>query len=51
MAMTNNEMELGFSELFTSYETELETHLDMYKLETNSDFMNTNLHAITRVDK
>ena len=24
--LTNNEMELGFSELFTSYETELETH-------------------------
>ena len=24
--LTNNEMELGFSELFTIYETELETH-------------------------
>ena len=24
--LTNNEMELGFSNLFTSYEMELETH-------------------------
>ena len=26
LGLTNNEMELGFSELFTSYETELQTH-------------------------
>ena len=26
LGLTNNEMELGFSELFTSYEMELETH-------------------------
>ena len=26
LGLTNNEMELGFSELFTSYETELERH-------------------------
>ena len=26
LGLINNEMELGFSELFTSYETELETY-------------------------
>ena len=26
LGLTNNEMELGFSELFTGYEIELETH-------------------------
>ena len=26
LGLTNNDMVLGFSELFTSYETELETH-------------------------
>ena len=26
LGLTNNEIELGFSELFTSYEMELETH-------------------------
>ena len=26
LGLTNNDMELGFSDLFTSYETKLETH-------------------------
>ena len=29
LGSTNNEMDLGFSELFTSYEEELETHGDV----------------------
>ena len=51
LGLTRYEMELGFSDLFTSYEMELETHGCMYILKTKYSFVNTNLHAITRVDQ
>ena len=48
--LTSYAMELAFSDLFTSYEMELETHGHVH-IENQLGFMNTNLHAITRVDK
>ena len=30
LGLANNDMELGFSELFTSYEVELETHVPVH---------------------
>ena len=50
LGLTSYEMELGFSDLFTSYEREVETHVHV-QLKTNKGFMNYKLHAITRVDK
>ena len=35
LELTSYDMELGFSDLFTSYEMELSKHMDMYKLENN----------------
>ena len=49
LGLTSYDMELGFSDLFTSYETELETHGNV-QIGNQLGFMNTNLHAITRVD-
>ena len=48
--LTNNEMELGFSEIFTSYETELETHGHV-QIGNQLGFVEHQLHASTRVDK
>ena len=48
--LTSYKMELGSSDLFTIYEMELETHAHA-QMESNQGFMNTNLHAITRVGK
>ena len=50
LGLTSYEMKLGFSELFTSYEMELETHGHV-QIGNQLGFMNTNLHVITRVDK
>ena len=43
-------MELGFSELFTSYEMELETHGHV-QIEIQLGFHELHLHVITRVEK
>ena len=48
--LTSYEMELGFSDLFTSYEMELETHGHAH-IENQLGFHEHHLHAITRVDK
>ena len=44
------EMELGFYDLFTSYEMELETHVHV-QIENQLGFHELQLHAITRVEK
>ena len=43
-------MELGFYDLFTSYEMEVETHVHV-QIENQLGFHELELHAITRVDK
>ena len=43
-------MELGFCDLFTSYEIELETHVHV-QIENKLGFNELQLHAITRVEK
>ena len=43
-------MELGFCDLFTSYEMELQTHVHV-KIENQLGFPKLQLHAITRVEK
>ena len=40
-------MELGFYDLFTIYEMEVETHVHV-QIENQLGFMNYKLHAITR---
>ena len=50
LGLTSYDMELGFSDLFTSYEMELETygHLQIGK---QLGFHEQQIHAIPRVDK
>ena len=43
-------MELGFYDLFTSYEMELETHVNV-QIENQLGFHELHLHDITRVEK
>ena len=43
-------MELGFSDLFTSYEMEIETHVHV-QIENQLGFYELELHARTRVEK
>ena len=43
-------MEVGFYDLFTSYEMELETHVHV-QIEKKLGFHKLQLHAITRVEK
>ena len=43
-------MELGFYDLFTSYEMEVETHVHV-QIEKQLGFHEQQLHAITRVEK
>ena len=43
-------MELGFYDLFKSYEMELKTHVHV-KIENQLGFHELQLHAITRVDQ
>ena len=47
---TSYEMELGFCDLFTSYEMEVETHVHV-QIENQLGFHELQLHAITRVEK
>ena len=44
------EMEVGFCDLFTSYEMELETHVHV-QIENQLGFHEIQLHARTRVEK
>ena len=44
-------MEVGCSDLFRSYEMELETHVHVQIEKKNYGFINTKLHATTMVDK
>ena len=50
LGLRNYDMELGFYDLFTSYEMELETNVHA-QIENQLGFMNYKLHSITRVDK
>ena len=43
-------MEVGFYDLFTGYEMELETHVHV-QIENQLEFHELQLHAITRVEK
>ena len=43
-------MELGFCDLFKSYEMEVETHVPV-QIENQPGFHELQLHAITRVEK
>ena len=43
-------MLVGFHEIFTSYEMEVETHVHV-QIETQLGFHELQLHAITRVEK
>ena len=47
---TSYEMELGFYDLFTSYKMELETHVPV-QIENQVGFHELQSHAITRVEK
>ena len=44
------EMEIGFCDLFTSYDMEVETHVHV-QIENQLVFDELQLHAITRVGK
>ena len=50
LGLTNCDMELGFSEQFTSYEMKLETHGHV-QIGNQIGFHDTNLHAPIRFDK
>ena len=43
-------MELGFYDIFTSYEMELETHVHV-QIENQLGFHELQFHSITRVEK
>ena len=49
LGLRSYEMEVGFSDLFTSYEMELETHVQ-HKLKNQLGFHELQLHARTRVE-
>ena len=50
LGLRSYEIEIGFSDHFTSYEMELETHVHV-KIENQLGFHDLQLHAITRVEK
>ena len=50
LRLRSYEMELGFSDLFTSYDMELETHVHV-QIGNQLGFHELQLHAIARVEK
>ena len=50
LGITSYDMELGFNDLFRSYDMELETHVHV-QLENQLGFHELQLHAITRVEE
>ena len=50
LGLRSYEMELGFSDLFTSYDMELETHVNI-QIYNQLGFHELQLHARTRVEK
>ena len=50
LGLRSYEMEVGFCDLFTSYEMEVETHVHV-QIENQLGFHELQLHVITRVEK
>ena len=50
LGLRSYEMEVGFCDVFTNYEMELETHVHV-QIENQIGFHELQLHARTRVEK
>ena len=50
LGLRSYDIELGFRDLFTSYDMELETHVHV-QIENQLGFHEVQLHGITRVEK